>query len=371
MDSKRLTFVDQHIHDGQFFSVLRGRVNKYFEENKLSKHANRAMVVKTILLLAGYIVPFVVILLYPLPFGYSLFLWSFMGVSLAGVGMSVMHDANHNSYSSKRKVNLLLAHTLNLLGGSVFNWKLQHNYLHHTYTNIVSHDNDIQDKGPLRFSPHVPVKWFHRLQLFYAIPFYAILTLYWVFVKDFAQLAKYSKDGTNKNTPSQNRRLLLKMVADKLVYLFVFIVIPSVIAGVPFYQLITGFLSMHAIAGIILSVVFQLAHTVEGTGYPTSSDTGSIESNWALHQLNTTVNFSTKNKIVSWYVGGLNFQVEHHLFPSVCHVHYYHLSPIVRETAEEFGLKYMENKTLWSAVRSHFVTLNRFGKLPDINEAIM
>jgi linoleoyl-CoA desaturase len=371
MDHTHLKFVDRNVHDTQFFSVLRQRVNQYFKDNNLSKHNDSAMIIKTITLLSGYVLPFIVLILIQPAFAYSLILWSLMGVCMAGIGMSVMHDANHNSYSSKRSVNLILGHTLNLLGGSVFNWKLQHNHLHHTYTNIASHDNDIQDKGPLRFSPHSKVRWFHRLQPFYAVLFYSILTLYWVFFKDFVQLWKYTGDGTNKNTSKQNLRLFLKMVLDKLVYTFVFLILPSFVVGIPFYQVLTGFLIMHAIAGVILAVVFQLAHTVEGTEYPMPCDMGSINNNWAMHQLGTTVNFSTTNKIVSWYVGGLNFQVEHHLFPSVCHIHYYQLSPIVRETAKEFGLNYMENKTLLSAFRSHFKTLKRLGKLPDMDEAIM
>jgi linoleoyl-CoA desaturase len=292
-----------------------------------------------------------------------------MGFSLAGIGMSVMHDANHGAYSSSHKANYWLGHSLNLLGGSVFNWKLQHNLLHHTYTNIINLDDDIDDKLVLRFSPHTNVKWYHKLQYVYAFFFYGILTLYWALLKDFVQFSKYTKDGVNKNTAAQNRITFLKIVFSKVAYFFIFIGLPLMV-GIPLGQVVTGFLLMHFIAGLVLTVIFQLAHTVEGTTHPLPNNEGTLENNWAVHQLNTTVNFSRDNKFLSWYLGGLNYQVEHHLFPTICHVHYPEVSKIVKATAEEYGIPYLENKTFGDALNSHIRTLKRFGKLPDINEAL-
>ena len=95
-----------------------------------------------------------------------------------------------------------------------------------------------------------------------------------------------------------------------------------------------------------------------------------MDNTWAIHQLHTTVNFARKNKWLSWYVGGLNFQVEHHLFPRICHVHYPQIAEIVKATAEEFNVPYLENETFGQAIQSHINTLQRFGKLPSWNEAI-
>ena len=148
------------------------------------------------------------------------------------------------------------------------------------------------------------------------------------------------------------------------------LVVPVMVFGIPFAVVISGFLLMHFAAGLILTTVFQLAHTVEGTSHPLPDQFGNIENSWAIHQVNTTVNFSRHNKWISWYVGGLNFQIEHHLFPRVCHVHYPAIAPIVKQTAEEFGLTYMENETFGAALRSHISTLQRFGRLPSMNEAI-
>ncbi|AKD03793.1 acyl-CoA desaturase [Pontibacter korlensis] len=353
-----------------FFATLRKRVDAYFTENNISRTANTAMIVKSVVLLLSYVLPFIVLLVFQPVFPASLLLWFVMGLGVAGIGMSVMHDANHGAFSSNKRVNFLMGHTLNLVGGSAFNWKLQHNILHHTYTNVVEMDEDIQDRLVLRFSPHTKVKFFHQLQWVYAFLFYGLLTLYWVVAKDFVQYKLFIRNGVNANTVTENRTMLLKLITMKVLYFFVVLGVPTLFLGIPFLEVILGFLLMHFVAGIILTVVFQLAHTVEGTSHPRPDENGNIENDWAIHQLNTTVNFSRNNKLLSWYVGGLNFQIEHHLFPRVCHVHYPAIANIVRETAAEYGIPYLENNTFGQAVRSHITTLHRFGRLPDINEAI-
>ncbi len=353
-----------------FFPTLRKRVDAYFEENGMSKTANPSMVFKSVVLIAAYVVPFILLLILQPSLGVSLALWFIMGLGVAGIGMSVMHDANHGAYSSNKSVNAIMGYSLNLVGGSAFNWKLQHNILHHTYTNVIEMDEDIQDRLVLRFSPHTKVKFFHKLQWMYAFMFYGLLTLYWVLAKDFVQHLLFIKNGVNANTKSQNRLILMKLIFMKAVYFFIMFVVPVVFLNMPFLEVLLGFLLMHFVAGIILTVVFQLAHTVEGTSHPRPTESGIIENDWAIHQLNTTVNFSRKSKLISWYVGGLNFQIEHHLFPRICHVHYPAIAPIVKATAEEFNIPYMENQTFAQAVRSHIATLHRFGRLPNINEAI-
>lgn len=366
----QIRFIDKDKDKAKFFSTLRQRVDSYFKEKKLSKHANASMVLKTIILLSGYILPFIALLVFQPSFGISLLLWTLMGLCLAGIGMSVMHDANHGAYSSKHKTNKWLGHTLNLLGGSVYNWKLQHNLLHHTYTNVVTHDLDIQDKVVLRFSPHTKVKKVHRFQVLFAVFFYGITTLYWALAKDFLQHVMYKKSGYTHNTQHHDNMILFKMICDKVLYFLVFLFVPIFLLKMSAGQVLLGFLWMHFLAGVILTVIFQLAHTVEGTTHPLPDENGTIENNWAIHQMNTTVNFSRNHKFISWYVGGLNFQVEHHLFPTICHVHYPEISEIVKSTAEEFGVPYLENKTFGDAIASHFRTLQRFGKLPDLNEAL-
>lgn len=353
-----------------FFPTLKKRVDEYFTERKISRHADRSMVFKTIILLCAYILPFVFILVFNPPFGLSLVLWFLMGLGIGGIGMSIMHDANHGAYSANETVNKWMGHTINLAGGGVLNWKLQHNVLHHMYTNVVPMDEDIQDRLVVRLSPHTQVRGFHRFQWIYAFFFYGILTLYWVVAKDFVQLVSFTRSGVNTQTQRENVITLIKLVLMKVIYFAVFFFVPVYFFSISFGELLAGFLLMHFTAGLVLTVIFQLAHTVEGTDHPLANEKGIIENDWAIHQLQTTVNFSRRNKWLSWYVGGLNFQVEHHLFPRICHVHYPSIAPIVKQTAEEFGLVYLENESFNDALQSHITTLRRFGRLPDWNEAI-
>jgi linoleoyl-CoA desaturase len=352
-----------------FFATLKGRVDEYFTENKLSKYANGALITKTVILLLVYLGPFAALLFFTPSFGVSLLLWFVISLGLAGLGMSVMHDANHGAYASNKVVNYMMAHVLNLLGASTVNWKLQHNILHHTYTNVVHMDQDINDKLILRLSPHTTVKPVHRFQWMYSLLFYGLSILYWIVAKDFVQYIKFRKNGVNTAPVTEYRVLLGKIILIKVVYFFVMLVLPTLL-GIPFIQVLTGFLLMHFVAGIILTVTFQLAHAVEGTTHPLPDANGIIENDWAIHQLNTTVNFSRHNKWLSWYIGGLNFQIEHHLFPRISHVHYPVLSGIVKSTAEEFNIPYLENKTFGQALRSHIEFLKRLGRLPNLDEAI-
>lgn len=353
-----------------FFPTLKKRVDTYFKSQNLSKYSNRALIVKSIILTAVYLVPFAAWLWLQPPTGVSLLLWFVMGIGMAGLGMSVMHDACHGAYSENEKVNYWIGSIyLNMLGGSTFNWNLQHNVMHHMYTNVVHLDEDVNDKLVLKFSPHTPIKLFHQFQWLYAFLFYGILTLYWVTLKDFVNFITFTNNGVNKNTKAQNVLTLSKIIVAKIAYYAFFFGIPIVLFGIPFYQVLVGFLMMHFVGGIILTTVFQLAHSVEGTSHPLPNEKGIIENDWAIHQMNTTVNFSRHNKLLSWYVGGLNFQVEHHLFPKISHVHYPQLSEIVKETAEEFGVPYLENPTFGQALRSHIANLHHLGRLPDFNEA--
>jgi len=365
-----MQFISGDKKDILFFSTLRQRIDLYFKDNKISKNYNAQMVLKTIILLSSYILPFAALLIFQPPFAIAIIIWVIMGLAKSGIGMSIMHDANHGAYSPKAKINKWLGFTINLVGGVAYTWKLQHNIMHHTYTNIVHMDDDIEDKAIMRFSPHTKVLKVQKFQFIYAFLFYGILTLYWSFMKDFVQFHKYTKSGVSKEKRSKNKLILANIILCKIFYIFAFFVLPLAILKMPVLPYVIGYLSMQFISGILLAVIFQLAHTVEQASHPIPNETGNIENNWAIHQMNTTVNFSQENKLITWYVGGLNFQVEHHLFPNICHVHYPKIAGIVRSTATEFGIPYLENKTLWKALKSHVRTLQRFGKMPSLNETI-
>jgi linoleoyl-CoA desaturase len=353
-----------------FYATLRMRVDGYFESSGRSPHGNFAMGFKSVVLLSSYILPFVAYIVFQPSAGISLALWFLMGLAMAGVGMSVMHDANHGAYSANPAINRIMGWALNLVGGSIYNWKLQHNVLHHTYTNIEGMDEDIAEKAGLRFTEHTKVQPHHKYQWLYALPIYSITTLYWVVAKDFLQFARYIRNGVIPEQTKGKGIILARIIASKLIYVFAFLVVPGLIADIPFILTLSGFLVMHLTAGLVLTVTFQLAHSVEDTAHPIPDEKGIIDNEWAIHQMNTTVNFCRDNKLLSWYVGGLNFQVEHHLFPKISHVHYPAIAPIVKQTAEEFGIPYLEQPSLYKAIRSHIRYLKTLGRLPHPDSLI-
>lgn len=346
----------------QFFNTLKTRVDEYFVENNLSQHANTNMVLKTLVMLSLYFVPYALIMTQ----GYGLLgMWLctlVMGLGLAGIGMSVMHDANHGAYSSKMVINKLFGFTLNIVGGDSSNWKTQHNILHHTYTNIYGYDRDIDNKVITRFCPGSEYKKVHRFQVVYVFFFYSILSLYWTTVKDFVQYFEFIKQGQNRDNTKKRILHFLTIVGWKLVYWGYIIVLPVLVLDVKLWQVLIGFVSLHMVAGIILSIVFQLAHVVEETTFPVPDEKGNIENEWAIHQLKTTADFAPKSWFLTYYLGGLNYQAIHHLFPTICHVHYPKIAPIVEKTAKEFGVTYIYHKNMWSAFMSHMRLLARLGK---------
>jgi linoleoyl-CoA desaturase len=254
------------------------------------------------------------------------------------------------------------------IGGSSLNWQLQHNNLHHTFTNIEGHDEDIAPLGFLRFSPHAEHKKIHKYQFLYAWFFYGLMTLMWALTKDFSQLRRYNKMGLLPGMHITFKKAFIKLLLSKIFYLGYMLVIPMLVIDLPWWQILIGFTAMHFTCGLALALIFQPAHVVEMTEYPTpvTADSLAMEDDWASHQMKTTANFAPKSWLFSWFVGGLNFQIEHHLFPNICHVHYKKIAPIIKETAKEFNLPYHSKTTFVGAVVSHAKLLYQLGKGPQM-----
>jgi linoleoyl-CoA desaturase len=288
-------------------------------------------------------------------------IWIWMGVGMAGIGLSVMHDANHGAYSKNKRINNFLGFSLNFIGGNSAIWKIQHNVLHHTYTNIDGMDEDITTIDLLRFTPHKKRSSIHRFQHIYAWFFYGIMTLYWISTKEFSQLIRYRKMGLIKDQ-GKFGYLMAELITWKIIYYGYALIIPLVVLSVSWWAILIGFLSMHFICGVILASVFQSAHVMPDVNFPLADEEGKMDNHWAVHQLLTTTNFSPKSRIFSWFIGGLNYQIEHHLFPNICHIHYKNLSAIVKRTAEEFGLPYYTKKNFLIAVLNHIQMLRNLGR---------
>lgn len=343
----------------EFGAAVRARVNEYFRAAGISPKADRRMVTKALVMLGLFVLPLITLLIVqPGPWA-ALPLVLLSGVGMAGIGMNVMHDGLHGSISNRRWVNEWLGGSMYLLGSDVFTWKVQHNGNHHTHTNVDEIDQDIDPPDLLRFSEHAPRYRVQRFQHIYSFFFYGLLTLTKLF-NDFFTLARVSRDPRHRN-----ERFALRFVAMtgvKLLHFFTFIGLPLLFTSYTWWQVLAGFLLMHFVAGLILGTVFQLAHVVEGAQQPLPDAQGVIASDWVVHELLTTADFAPRNRFVTWFTGGLNFQIEHHLFPYVSHLHYPRIAPIVERTAREHGLPYNVKPGMRNALLSHVRRLRELGR---------
>ncbi len=345
-----------------FMRELRKKVDEYFEQTHRSKNANASMIIKTVFMLALYLGPYVLMITGVVSSTPLIFVcWVLMGFGLAGMGMNVMHDANHGSYSKNQRVNRILGSTLYLLGGLPANWRIQHNAIHHAYTNINGFDDDINPTPILRFSPHKKLRKHHKYQFLYGWFLYGLMTVLWITSKDFMQLFNYRKRGVLKKENKSFKLLFAELVFSKILYYAVFLVAPLLILPIPWYLTLVFFFIMHFIAGFLLAVIFQTAHIMPECDYPLPDENGMMKNNWMAHQLSVTSDYAPKNKWVTWFAGGLNYHAIHHLFPNICHIHYKNLSSIVKEVTEKHGVTYRVEPTFFKALDKHARMLKLLG----------
>ncbi len=346
-----------------FITDLKKQVHAYFDENDISRKANAAMIIKTVAMLLLTFGPYALIMSNQFSIWVMWALAFVMGIGVAGIGFSISHDALHGAYSSNSTVNTILGLTFDLMGANGYLWKITHNVIHHTYTNIQGIDEDLEVSPLLRLSPeseHLPI---HKYQHIYGFATYSLSTLFWVFIKDYKYMLQ--RDLGPYQDIKHSKGQIAILIGMKLVYYAYMIVLPLMVLEIAWWQFVIGFLTIHLTAGLILGVVFQLAHVVENTEHFTSTGNDVMEDAWLIHEMKTTANFGRSNKLLCWYVGGLNFQIEHHLFPKVCSIHYPAISPIVKEVAEKHGIPYNDQPTLRSAIASHFRMLKMLGK-PEV-----
>lgn len=345
-----------------FNRKVRARVRDYFKEKDISQYGNWKMYVKSIFMISAYFTPYLLMMFKVITNPWMMAgAYVTMGLAVAGIGLGIMHDANHGAYSSNGKVNKFMGHFLNVIGGNALNWKIQHNVLHHTYTNIDGWDEDISRAKIVRCSPEQKLRGFHRFQHIYAWMVYGLLTLAWIFGKEIPQLVRYNKRGLVKKAEGNMNWLIIKLILSKTIYISYSLVLPIIIFGDLWWVAVAGFFGMHFMAGVILGCVFQPAHVTTDVKFPDQLEDGSVEDSWAVHQMYTTANFAQNNRLFTWCVGGLNHQVEHHLFPNICHIHYPEISKIVKATAEECGVPYFSRKTFSKAILEHGIMLYRLG----------
>lgn len=342
-----------------FDHALRESLDGYFESTGLKPRDCPLMYLKSAIVLGWFVGSYLLLVFWASAWWQVAPLALSLGLAVAAVGFNVQHDGNHHGYSDSRWVNRLAAMTLDLLGASSYVWSWKHNSIHHSYANITGHDDDINLGALGRLSPHQKHFGFHRLQHWYLWILYGFLPVKWHFFDDFHCVVK-ARIGEYPFPRPKGWDLLVFLGAKAFFFTYA-LIIPAMLH--PLWVVLVVYAATCYVKGVLLAVVFQLAHCVEEAEFPLpQEDTGRMPTGWAAHQVQTTVDFARKNRFLSWYVGGLNFQIEHHLFPQICHLHYAKLAPIVEGLCAKYGLRYAANRTFLGGVASHYRWLRRMGR---------
>jgi linoleoyl-CoA desaturase len=346
----------------RFLRELRKRVDDYFEQSGRPKRDCPQMYFKTAVIMTWFVAAYLLLVFVVASWWTIIPLAIVMGFAVAAVGFNIQHDGGHKAYSKHKWVNKLMGLTIELVGGSSYLWDWKHNAIHHTYTNINGHDDDINVGFLGRLSPEQPRHAFHRFQGIYLWVLYGFLTIKWHFFDDFYNVA-LGRIGGHK-VPRPRGRDLLVFIGGKVLFFSLAIGIPMLMHK--WWAVLMVFALVEFVSGVVLSVVFQLAHCVEEAAFPVPLPTPEgglrMENEWAVHEVQTTVDFSHRNPLARWFLGGLNFQIEHHLFSKICHTNYVRIAKVVEETCREFGVKYTAQRSFFGALRSHYRFLTAMGR---------
>lgn len=350
-------------HDPSGFQTeLRRRVSAYFAATGKAERGGWWMYAKTFVIFGWMIGTYVLLVFFTPTLWAALPLAVCLAAAMAAAAFNVQHDGGHRAYSDLPWVNRLAALSLDFIGASSYLWHWKHAIFHHTYSNIPGHDTDIELGSVMRLCPQQPRRWFHRWQHLYLWVLYGVMAARWHLWGDFKDIIT-GKIGPHPIPRPKGLDLFL-FLGGKAFSVGWLLVLPMLVHE---WWVVLGFyLIVTAVMGVILSVVFQLAHCVEEADFPSpAADTLKMGDSWAIHQIQTTADFARGSRVLTFLLGGLNFQVEHHLFPQVCHIHYPALAPIVEQTCREYGIRYSSHPTMWAGIVSHYRWLWRMGQPND------
>lgn len=345
----------------QFAKVLRQRFDQYFKDKGISKHANAAMIIKSIIAVGAWIGSYILLMSVEASDLGFIALYMFHGFCMLFMAFNIAHDANHKGYSGKQWINNVLAYSFDVVGVNSYMWRRMHNDSHHSYVNVNGPDVSIKSTGLFRFSPDDPPRRLHRYQHIYASFVYMLATLDWVLIKDFNWFF-FHKDIGNRHNIKHPWYEYVSLFIFKFFYYTYTLVLPIVLLDHAWYIVAIAFVLMHFMIGFTIAAIFQTTHVVEGTTWPLPDEEGMLENNWAIHIIQTTADYSWRKPIANWFWGSLNVHAVHHIFPHICHIHYAALTPILKETAEEYGMEYRDFPSILAAYTAHLKMLRKLGR---------
>lgn len=350
-----------------FTQELHQRVEAYFRDNHKKKRGNPAMYVKTIVIVAWIFGSWAFLLLTPQVLGLKLLGCVMMGLAIAAYPMNVFHDAAHGGYSNNATLNRWLSFGGDVMGISNYFWRIRHNKLHHIYTNIPGYDMEIHGDGFVRMAPSAEHLWHHQYQHIFIWLVYPIIPIYWALseVHLFFTACTGSASYLDNPIPKPKPADVVVFVVSRLVGLGFFVGLPLSL-GYPLWQVFLGLILIYMVYGLVAVQVFMLAHILEKADFPTVDENDRhLDEDWVLFQMRTTADFAHRNPIVTWYLGGLNYQVVHHLFTDICHIHYPDLADILADVSAKHGVTYRRYDTSWDAIVSSYRWLKLMGQRPD------
>ncbi len=346
-----------------FRTELNERVTAHLRDNGLPARDVPAMIVKTVGALGWWLGTYLLLLLGHFPPLINVGLCVLWALAIASVGFNVMHDSNHGSYSDNPRINKLMSLSAELLGMSGFRWRTKHNVWHHTYTNIAGFDDDVETYGLMRLTPRLPWKPLFKFQAWYFPFVYSMIGIDFI-LRDF-MMVFFGQSDDNHVYPKLRAADKAIFWAGKFIFFTLMFALPLLVY--PWWQVLIGFMIVMMTVGVVMGVVFQLAHISGAATFPVPvGDPLHIDDEWAVHQVETTVDFAPRNTLLNLYIGGLNYQIEHHLLPHICHLNYPRLAPIVQATCEEFGISYTSYATWREAFAAHRRELRLFGRESEL-----
>lgn len=353
-----------------FYQELKLQIDSYFQQKGCSRKANTAMRVKIIFILLLFLGSYTALLSNYFSLSWMLFFVVLLGLSMGLIAFSIGHDASHNALFKNPKINYLFSYSFNLVGVNRYIWDIKHNLSHHAFTNVPGYDMDIEQIRVARVVDHIPLRWYYRYQHIYVPFLYPFTSLYMIFVKDFQMMA--TKHFGNQADIEHPRKEYVILIVSKLFYFIYALIIPLIVIDLPVWQILTGFLILHLLLGIYTAVILFPAHALKGMPFPKPDENGLIHNSWVIHEVQTSTNYSPDSRILNFLSGGLNTHVIHHIFPGICHIHYYNLTKILRQVAAEYDIPLHEH-SLFTAIKDllgHLKIMGRQKRLTNPDYAI-